>query len=120
MSFYDKVNEVIGKAYDAEKSHCWNLVEYLVPTAPKLEGQASSLRISVDLFKKELDRTKLTDVSIDHLKDQDIVVLGRGGVFHHAGVYCNGGVVHADVHGTVWQSMADMRKIYPEVKGLRS
>ena len=118
MSFYDKVNEVIGRPYDSTKNHCWHLVEYLVPTAPKLEGEALSLAISVKHFKEELDRTALQEVT--NFKDQDIIVMGRGGTFHHAGVFCNGGVVHADTIGTIWQTLADLRKVYPEVKGLRS
>jgi len=118
MSFYDKVNGVIGQPYDKFKNHCWHLVEYLVPTAPKLEGTAESLRTSVGHFQEELNKTALVEVT--SFKDQDIIVLGRGGTYHHAGVFCNGGVVHADVGGTIWQSLSDIRNIYPEVKGLRS
>ena len=118
MGFTDEVNAVIGQPYDENTNHCWHLVERLVPKAPKLEGVASSLTSSVKHFKEELDKTELEEVSV--FKDRDIIILGRAGTYHHAGVYCNGGVVHTDTSGTVWQLMSDIRNIYPEVKGLRA
>ena len=118
MSFIDEVNSVIGEPYDENTNHCWHLVERLVPKAPKLEGVASSLSVSVKHFKEELSKTLMTEVK--EFKDRDVIILGRAGTYHHAGVYCNGGVVHVDTSGTVWQLVSDIRNIYPEVKGLRA
>ncbi len=120
MTFYDKVNEVIGQPYDSERNHCWHLVEYLVPWAPRVAIEAANLTTSVKVIGRELERSTLNEIDSNDLQDEDIVLLGRGGTFHHAGVRCNGGVVHADAAGTVWQSMVDIKRIYPDIKGLRS
>jgi len=120
MTFYDKVNEVIGQPYDCENNHCWHLVEHLVPWAPRVEIEAANLTTSVKVIGRELERSELQEIAPSDLRDEDIVVLGRGGTFHHAGVFCNGGIVHADSVGTIWQSLNDIKRTYPDIKGLRS
>ena len=109
MSFEDKVNGIIGLPYDKFKAHCWHLVEFLVPDSPKLEGSAESLTASVKNF----------EIDMSDLKDKDIVILGRNNTMFHAGVYYNGGVIHASEMGVIYQPMSMIRLIYSNIQGLR-
>lgn len=117
MSFEDKINDIIGKPYSAKEFHCYSLVEYLVEKAPKLEGTAKSLTCSVKHFKKELYSHSLEEV--DLFKNKDIILLGRNNIFFHIGVFYNDGIVHATEDGVVYQSMATIKTLYQNIKGLR-
>ena len=116
-AFEDKVNELIGQPYDAVDSHCWHLVEELVPFAPKLDVTAKTLTTSVKHFDKELKLHNLNEVA--NFEDKDIIVLGREDIFFHAGVYYDGGVIHASLEGVIYQQLDIINKIYSSIKGLR-
>ncbi len=117
MTFEDKVNDLIGKPFDAYKFHCWTLVEDLLPNAPKIEGTAKTLSVSVKHFKKELVSHNLKEV--DLLQDKDIIIMGKNDTYFHAGVFYKGGVVHASEFGVIYQPLKDIKKTYTQVKGLR-
>lgn len=114
----DKINKVIGLPYDAYKAHCWDLVEYLVPNAPKLSVAAESLTASVRHFKEEKAKYNLQEVT--EFKDGDILLLGKDKTLFHAGVYFNGGVVHASTTGVVYERLQDIKRTYSLIKGLRA
>lgn len=115
--FEDKVNSLIGKPFDAYEYHCWSLVEDILPTAPKIEGTAKTLSVSVKHFKKELFSHNLLEVS--DYKDKDIIIMGRNDTYFHAGVYFKGGIIHASENGVIYQPLSEIKKIYTEIKGLR-
>ncbi len=117
MTFEDKVNTVIGKPYDAYESHCWDLVTYLVPDAPLTDSVADSLLATVKHFKYELATFKLNEVS--EFQNKDIIILGNGDTYFHAGVYYAGGVIHASNEGVVFQDMKNIKQLYTKIKGLR-
>ncbi len=119
MSFEDKVNGIIGLPYDKFEAHCWHLVEFLVPDAPKLEGAATSLTASVKHFNKELECHALNEVHEDDFINKDIVILGKNNIMFHAGVYYDGGVIHASDNGVVYQDMKMIKLLYSNVQGLR-
>jgi len=118
MEFEDKVNDIIGKKYDSESFHCYSLVEYLVPYAPKLEGTAKSLSCGLSHFKSELSQHKLKKIT--EFKDKDLMVLGRNGIMFHIGVYYQDGVIHnTESDGVIYQSMATIKSLYSNIEGLR-
>lgn len=119
MSFEDKVNGVIGKPYDAYKAHCWNLVEYLVPGAPSIEGSAKNLTTSVKHFKQELNAHALNEIDVSELQNKDIVILGRNNVMFHAGVWYDGGIIHASDMGVIYQPLSIIKQLYSNIQGLR-
>jgi hypothetical protein len=121
MTIYDKANSVIGKPYDAYKSHCWHLVEYLQPLAPKLDVSADNLYKSVKHFDEEIEKNinDLDSIAEGFMLDGDIVLLGRGEKLFHAGVYLNNGVIHASDIGVVFERYAIIKQKYPVQKGLR-
>ncbi len=119
MTFEDKVNGIIGLPYDKYKAHCWDLVEFLVPDAPKIFGTAKTLATSVKHFKTELEIYKLNEIDIKDFKDKDIVILGRNNIMFHAGVYYDGGVIHASESGVVYQPMDFIKKLYGNMQGFR-
>ncbi len=119
MSFEDKVNGVIGLPYDKFKAHCWHLVEFLIPDAPKIEGTAKTLSTSVRHFKEELEIYKLNEIDVEDFKNKDIVILGRNNIMFHAGVYYDGGVIHAGETGVVYQPMSFITQLYGNVQGFR-
>lgn len=117
MTFEDKVNSLIGKPYDAYKSHCWSLVEALLDNAPKIQGTADTLFVSVKHFKKELLQHSLQEVT--HYQNKDIIILGKNNSFFHAGVFYENGIIHASEFGVIYQSLDTIKKTYTEIKGLR-
>ena len=119
MIFEDKVNEVIGKPYDAYKAHCWDLVMHLCPDAPRAKGVAHNLTCSVRQFSTEMKKYNLNKIELSDIKDKDIVFLGRNNIMFHAGVYYNGGVVHASERGVVYESMSTIKVMYTNIKGIR-
>lgn len=121
MTIYDKANSVIGKPYNAYTSHCWHLVEFLQPLAPKLDVTAENLYKAVKNFDEEMKNNidNLDSIAEEYLKDGDIVLLGRGEKLFHAGIFLNSGVVHADNSGVIFERYAIIKQKYPIQKGLR-
>ena len=117
MIFEDKVNSIIGKPYDAYESHCWDLVTYLVPDAPKSSSVANTLLATVKHFKNELASYNLNEVK--EYENKDIIILGNGETYFHAGVYFESGVIHAGPEGVVFQDMNTIKRFYTKIKGLR-
>lgn len=118
MTFEDKINDVIGKPYDAYSAHCWDLVCYLIPDAPKPDGTAKTLTASIKHFKEELKHHNLKEID-ENYKNKDIIILGKNNIFFHAGVYYDGGVVHASLDGVVYQTMDFIHRMYGNIQGLR-
>jgi len=119
MSFEDKINGIIGLPYDKFKAHCWHLVEFLIPDAPHIEGEAINLVSSVKQFNKELECHNLNDIKEQDLQDKDIVILGKNNIMFHAGVYYDGGVIHASEMGVVYQPISTIKLLYTNIQGLR-
>jgi len=117
MTFEEEANSLIGLPYDAFNAHCWDLVSTLIPNAPRPQGTAKTLTSSVKHFKKELNAYNLQEV--DNYRNKDIIILGKGDIFFHAGVFYNNGVIHASLYGVVYQDMSTIKKLYPNIKGLR-
>lgn len=113
MALEDRINNAIGKQYDYEKYHCWDLVLELRPDLPTLEGQAKNISVSVRQFKEhfpEFVEAKREPVN------GDLIVLGKKNSYFHAGIYYNGGVVHADAHQVLWHSMNTITGCYQNLK----
>ena len=119
MMFEDKINDVIGKPYDAYKAHCWDLVMYLVPDAPHLKGTADSLISSIRQFEYEMAHHNINELEESDLRNRDIVILGRNNIMFHAGVYYDGGIVHASERGVVYEQMSTIKVMYSNIRGLR-
>ncbi len=119
MTFEEKANGIIGLPYDKFAAHCWNLVEFLVPDAPKIEGTAATLTTSVKHFQKELEDHNLNEIDEVNLQNKDIVILGRNNIMFHAGVYYDGGIIHASEMGVVYQPMSFIKRLYGNIQGLR-
>ncbi len=119
MNIYERANSVIGKPYDAYKAHCWHLVEFLQPLAPKIDATAESLYRSVKEFKSNIDAHKDVVQEVEKYQDGDIILLGRSGNYFHAGVYLYGRVVHANDTGVVAEEYGIIKLKYPLLKGLR-
>ncbi len=117
MSFENKVNSLIGKPYDEYKAHCYDLVMDLLPDAPKVDFVADSLFKSVKQIDTTIKEHKL--IPVNSYKDKDIILLGRNGTYHHIGVYYNGGVIHADTRGAIYESMSKIKLYYSHIKGVR-
>ena len=116
--FLLKANELIGQPYNKKTNHCYSLVMQLLPNAPKIEAIAEGVYNSVKKISKEIEIHKLKE--IENFKDEDIILLGRDKIYHHVGVYYNGGVIHSDLErGVVYDNMVQLKKIYPDFKGLR-
>ena len=116
-SFIDKINSLIGAPYDEREFHCWNLVEILVPNAPKISVVSQSLYLNAKTFKNEIQNHRLKEVQ--KFADKDIILLGNKETFFHSGVYFNGGVVHAKEGGVVYEKMDKIKLFYANIKGLR-
>jgi len=119
-TFEDKINSLIGQPYNKHTAHCWDLVEFLIPFAPKAEGVAQSLRVSVKHFDRELKKHNLNEILNEKdFENKDIIVMGKDGIFYHAGVYYDGGVVHAQEGGATYTPLDMIKKMYSDFKGLR-
>lgn len=117
MSFEDKVNNLIGQPY-SDKNHCYALVMQLVPDAPKVEFLADGIYKSIKQI--EHTQTEYNLKNVDNYKNKDIILLGNNEIYHHVGVYYEGGIVHSDIkNGVVYNSLEQLKKIYSSVKGLR-
>lgn len=114
----EKVQELIGKPYDTETYNCWHLVMDLVPTAPKVDVVATKI-VAMSFFNDKKYYTGFKEVEIP--KDGDIVLMGSTPKhLHHAGVYVNGGVIHADKPSVMFRSITYMKRLYREVRFYRA
>ena len=94
MTIEDKINNLIGKPYDAEIYHCWHMVKELIPNAPDIDVVASKTTAVRYMNDDEYPDWKITQSP----KDMDICLMGiKDNVYHHAGVFFNGLIVHADL-----------------------
>ena len=117
-TFEEKANDLIGKEYETYGANCWDLVMELVPDAPSVQESADNLAKSVRTFKKEVELHNAEEVKI--LYNKDIVLMGRDNeVFFHAGVYYEGGVIHASLNGVVYEPIDSIKRQYNSVKGFR-
>ncbi len=119
MSFEDKINGIIGKKYDAVNFHCYDLVMFLVPDAPMIEGDTKNLTCTVKQFKSEIPLHNLNEIDEDSFKDKDIILLGSNNIYHHVGIYYDGGIVHNSKVGVVYEPLHMIKKIYNCIQGVR-
>ncbi len=119
MSFEDKINGIIGKKYDAIHFHCYDLVMFLVPMAPTINGDNKNLTCTVKQFKEEIPNYNLEEIQERDFKDKDIILLGGNNIYHHVGVYFDGGVVHNSNDGVVYQPLFMIKKLYNSIQGVR-
>ena len=109
----DKINDIIGRPYDAERFNCWHLVMELQPKAPKLEVVATKIAGLKNMNKKYYSGWEITTSP----KDLDIVLLGmREDAMQHAAVYYKGGVIHADNFAVRFESLSSIQNKYSHVK----
>jgi len=109
-----KAGELIGKPYDDRHFHCWHLVTELAPKAYRLEIPAS-LTASVKYFSDE--RYWKDFEIVDTPTDGDIIMLGRDeGFFYHAGVYYQGGMIHATIPSVMYTPLDKILAKYPAVR----
>lgn len=114
----EKAQELIGKPYDAKLYNCWHLVMDLVPTAPKVDVVATKI-VAMSFFNNEDYYTGFTEVK--EPRNGDIVLMGNiPGKLHHAGVYINNGIIHADNPSVMFRSIVFMKRLYKEVRFYRA
>ena len=94
VTIEDKINSLIGTPYDADMYHCYTLVMELQPKAPTLDLIASKTTAVRYMNDDEYPDWKITQSP----RDMDICLMGtKDNVYHHAGVFFNGLIVHADL-----------------------
>lgn len=109
-----KAEALIGKPYDAKYFHCWHLVTELAPKAYRLQIPAS-LAASVRYFSDERYWKDFEVVSTP--TDGDIIMLGREeGKFFHAGVFYQGGMIHATVPQVLYTPLDKILEKYSSVR----
>ena len=101
----NKLNSLIGKAYNAETYHCYHFIESVLPV-PKLKD------VHVDTALNDISKYKDLFVEIDSPEDFCIVLLGD----KHIGIYYNGGIYHADKPMVRYESMRVMKMKYKGFK----
>lgn len=118
MSLEDKINSVIGTAYDYKEANCWDLVMLLNENAPKLDTVHESVLSTKVKFNNYLEEHKPDFNYVLFGKDGDIVLLGNGEI-EHAGIFYSEGVVHASKNGVVWQPLSIIKRLYRTQKAYR-
>ena len=111
MTFTEKVNAIIGKPYDRENYHCYDVVEYLVPGAPKVQQTAitmSSIR--------EINREHVGVVDIDEPVNECIVLLGNNDLITHAGVFYNNMIIHNESTGVRAEHISKIKQRFSLVR----
>ena len=119
MSLSEKINSVIGNTYDYSSANCWDLVMLLNANAPKIDEVHESIFSTAKKFKdyENENRDKCRMVLLPN--DGDIVILGNGGLYTHAGIYYADGVVHASKSGVIWQSLYTIKKLFSKQRAYR-
>ena len=116
QQFEDKINSLIGREYNANTWHCWHLVCELVPCAPRIEASVTCVRDAIRAGEVPINKMEFVKIP----RNGCVVMLGsRHSTMHHAGVYYNDGVVHADKVGTRYEKMEVMEKKYTYIRFLR-
>jgi len=123
MIDYDKIEELIGKPYDAQDFHCWTLVEELVPNAPKVEVIGGSYRLAKGGFERNAETiADKVEVQGDP-QEGDIILVGSKKSLIHAGVLLidsgNRLVIHNDKDGVHIVPMIPFMQQYAVVKVFR-
>lgn len=121
--FRAKVNELIGRTYDAEDFHCWTLVEELVPGAPKLDVIGGDYENSIREFKKNTPNyiDNFADI-IDKVIDGDVIVVGNNYINHAGVIYVESDdilVIHNDIKGVHIEPLYQFSKRYKIIRLLR-
>ncbi len=118
MTIEQKINGIIGKPFSKD-FHCYNLVEFLSPSAPKIIGVHQGLTKTNKEFKDMMEPLDVVEVS-DFING-DIIFLGSNNIYYHAGVYYDDGMVHTTEDlGTIYQTMSMIKILYSNIKGFRS
>ena len=99
----DKLEELVGREYDATHFHCWHLVEELVPKAPKLQVEGGDYAKAIRGFRNETPNyIEMFDEITEDFKDLDVILVGNQHL-NHAGVLIfdsgNPLVIHNDIKG---------------------
>ena len=109
----EKINAVIGKAYDKDNYNCWDLVMELNPKAPSFDEVGTLYNALKYMNKDNYNGFKITDAP----QDGCICLLGKKpNVFHHAGIYFQGLIVHAVDPTVVANEISVIKKLYPYMR----
>ncbi len=119
MNLAEKINAVIGNKYDYETANCWDLVKHLNDKAPDISDVHTSIFSTAKKFRNYENDYKDKCKTVLFPSDGDIVLLGNGDLYTHAGIFYNGGVVHASKFGVVWQNLHDIKKIFRRQKAYK-
>ena len=121
--FEDKINDLVGRPYNAQTFHCWSLVEELVPNAPKLSVIGGNYEQSIREFKKNTPEyiEQFTEVR-ENAKSGDIVLAGNNYINHAGVLYLDSDnvlVIHNDTKGVHVEPMYYFQKQYKMIRLLR-
>jgi len=119
LKLEDKINAVIGNKYDYKTANCWDLVKHLNDKAPDIDDVHTSIFSTAKKFRNYENKYKDKCKTVLFPKDGDIVLLGNGDCYTHAGIFFYSGVVHASKSGVVWQNLYDIKKLFRLHKAYR-
>ena len=105
MKTIDKLNLLVGKEYNEDTFHCWNLVEAVLPV-PKLKD------VHVASANDDVDKYLHLFTELKEPVDFCIVLLGKS----HVGIYYQGGIYHADKPMVRYEKMRAMKLKYKGFK----
>ena len=111
MTFEEKVNSIIGKPYSTSDYHCYHVVEFLIPNAPKIDEVALTLSSVKELNKKHDEVLEL-----QYPEDECIVLMGNNDIMVHAGVSYKNGVVHNEVSGVKYEALQSIEKRFANIR----
>ena len=93
MTLDMKINNLIGKPYDANDFNCWHLVRELDDRVPSIDIVAKQFT-AMKTLKKGLASGLLYN-EVYTFEDGDIILLGnKKENLHHAGYYYKGLLIH--------------------------
>ncbi len=96
-----KLNALVGKAYDAEKYHCYHFIEEVLPVPVLTEVHVDTAKGDFEKYKDRFDR-------IDEPVDFCIVQLGE----KHIGIWYQDGIFHNDIQGVRYETQRVMKMKY--------
>lgn len=119
----DKIESLIGRPYDAERFHCWTLVEELVPEAPKLKVIGGNYTSAIKQFKEQINNNVKQYIEVRERPQSSDIVLAGNNYINHAGVLVEEDgtflVVHNDKNGVHVEPMYYFMKNYKQIRIIR-
>lgn len=109
------ISKVMGKPYvedgrGPDGYDCWGLVTQFASGVPDhWKVDHAALRDIVAAFGMGIASGEWQ--AADPPQDGDVVALSRKNAFHHAGIWWQGGVLHADRPRVMWQPIASLKRL---------